>query len=80
MGMSTSEAAPNSYTGSGPLAFPPGDGGHVSDRVPETSPCHMAARQIGELDPLRVTQPRRQVPAASRAAQVVGDLLDYASA
>ena len=36
MGMSQIEAAPNSYAGSGRAAFPPPDGDHVSDRVPET--------------------------------------------
>src|SRR2546421_9394982 len=74
-----SEAAPNSYTGSGPLAFPPDDGDHVSDRAPETSPRHVLAWQVGELDPAG-DGPRKATSAASRAARGVGDLPRYASA
>jgi hypothetical protein len=53
------EAAPNSLTGSGHCRFPCNDGStsftpsgaHLRSRVPETSPCHRQARQIGKLDP-----------------------------
>ena len=55
------EAAPNSYTGSGPCMFPCNDGhasftpsrAHLKRSVPETSPCHKQARQIDKLDPRR---------------------------
>ena len=58
-GLST-EAAPNSYTGSGQAALPRTDGvpsvppqppGRAKVRPPETSPCHALAKQSGELDP-----------------------------
>src|SRR5271163_2269752 len=73
------EAAPNSYTGSGPRLFPIDDGDHVSDRAPETSPCHELARQVGELDP-EGDEPWKATSAASRAAQGVGGLPRFASA
>ena len=73
------EAAPNSYTGSGPRSFPTDDGNHVSDRAPETSPCHMLARQVGELDPAG-DEPSKASSVASRAAQGVGNLPRFASA
>src|ERR1019366_4643376 len=82
------EAAPNSYTGSGPGVFPHQDGfaphfpfqGNVGRRAPETSPCHVQAKQIGELDPRRVTHPPPRSSAASRATQGGGDGDRYASA
>ena len=73
------EAAPNSYTGSGPRLFPIDDGDHVSDRVPETSPCHVLAGQVGELDPEGDVS-SKATSAASRAAQGVGVLPRFASA
>ena len=58
------EAAPNSYTGSGRCLFPDSDGfasqslplGGIfgRHRAPETSPCHVQAKQNGELDLRRV--------------------------
>jgi hypothetical protein len=58
------EAAPNSYTGSGRDPFPDSDGiasqslplGGVfgRHRAPETSPCHVQAKQNGELDSRRI--------------------------
>jgi hypothetical protein len=74
-----SEAAPNSYTGSGPRLFPTDDGNHVSDRAPETSPCHGLARQVGELDPAG-DESSKATSAASRAAQGVDALPRFASA
>ena len=59
-GLSATEAAPNSYTGSGQAALPRTDGvpsvppqppGRAKVRAPETSPCHALAKQSGELDP-----------------------------
>ena len=62
------EAAPNSYTGSGRGMFPCSDGflsspskGYLRISVPETSPCHTQAKQIGALDP------RRAAPQSSGA-------------
>lgn len=78
------EAAPNSYTGSGPRLFPTDDGDHVSDRAPETSPCHGLARQVGELDPPSSMpggdESSKATSAASRAAQGVASLPRFASA
>src|SRR5271167_100323 len=62
------ETAPNSSTGSGQLVFPRADGvvssfppGGIWKRgVPETSPCHGQAKQIGELDPRKVTRGCRE--------------------
>ena len=62
------ETAPNSSTGSGQLVFPRGDGvvssfppgGIWKRRVPETSPCHIQAKQNGELDPRKVTMDCRE--------------------
>ena len=62
------ETAPNSSTGSGRLVFPRADGDVPSfpskgiwiRRVPETSPCHGQAKQIGELDPRKVTRDGRE--------------------
>jgi hypothetical protein len=48
------ETAPNSSTGSGQ---PKGIG---KRSVPETSPCHAQAKQIGELDPRKVTRDCRK--------------------
>ena len=56
--------------------------------APETSPCHVAAKQNGELDPQAVSVAFAAVltpagepgSAASRAARVVGDGADNASA
>ena len=67
------EAAPNSYTGSGRCLFPDSDGiasqslplGEFENRcVPETSPCHVQAKQNGELDPRRVARSLRGAFAA----------------
>jgi hypothetical protein len=62
------ETAPNSSTGSGRLVFPRADGvvsafppGGIGKRgVPETSPCHGQAKQVGELDPRKVTRGCRE--------------------
>jgi hypothetical protein len=62
------EAAPNSYTRSGPGVFPHQDGfilhssfqGKVGRRASETSPCHMQAKQNGKLDPRRAAIDRRE--------------------
>jgi len=62
------ETAPNSSTGSGQLVFPRADGFASSflprefwkRRVPETSPCHRQAKQVGELDPRKVTHGCRE--------------------
>ena len=62
------ETAPNSSTGSGRLVFPRADGvvstfppGGIWKRgVPETSPCHGQAKQVGELDPRKVTRGCRE--------------------
>ena len=56
--------------------------------APETSPCHVQAKQNGELDPSRLgvafaailTPAGEPGSAASRAARVVGDGADNASA
>ena len=47
------EAAPNSYTGSGPRSFPTDDGERVSARVPETSPCHVTGQASRRARPRR---------------------------
>ena len=73
LGSSEAEAAPNSYTGSGPRAFPRDDGFNqlavagrsrqqtaadcrcivlTGRRVPETSPCHVQAKQSDGSTPL----------------------------
>ena len=62
------ETAPNSSTGSGRFVFPRADGvvssfppGGIWKRgVPETSPCHIQAKQSGELDPRKVTMDCRE--------------------
>ena len=59
------KAAPNSSTGSGRCLFPGNDGmvslflsfeGKPKRYAPETFPCHVQAKQDGELDPQRVTR------------------------
>ena len=44
--------------------------GHLEVSVPETSPCHVQAKQIGELDPRRVSVPTAAVFFAPRVQKL----------
>ena len=53
-------AGPNSTTGSGPLPLKEVGLLREMHSAPETSPCHAQAKQVGELDPRKVTRGCRE--------------------